>query len=183
MPRPGRSTVDAVVDAPSVRQLAILHLGMALGVVSFLVVVLVFALRPASAGFQRGLAPTLAVVHAAVAVAGWSGAALLPRLLLRPARTASLARQHAATDPPDERQLAEIAWQRVRVTHVARLAIVEGVAALGLTSLLFGALSGELAEQPALWAQLVSPAVFVVFVALTVPVRERLQRAVQRALD
>lgn len=72
--------------------------------------------------------------------------------------------------------------ERARTAFIARLALREGGALMGLAVAAVAALSGILRAYPAYWANLVPAGLFLGFVAMRWPSEESLERQVRDAL-
>ncbi len=148
--------------AQTARLLRVMAGAMAGGIALGSAVVALFVMRGAPVEPGPGdfsMVRLLTIIHAVLAVALHGAAGPAYDLLLR-------------RRPGGE-------FKALRSAEVARLALGEGPALLGLAVCLIAGIRGVLQAEPAYWANAASPLLFLIFVSSRWPTEERLRETVR----
>lgn len=162
---PANSDSSQPSSIPFLQTLQIIHLALGMGIVMFCFVVLYLVTigSGASPGGDPAMARLMSWIHIGAAVSSYPMGMIAFTMTIQGVRNSVLKGGSIAA-----------AGARLQAAYIVRLALFEGVAIVGLIAVL---LSGQavLRDQPAYGANLISAAVFVVFVAVTFPTRRRVE--------
>jgi len=150
---------------PFLQTLQIIHVALGMGIIMFCCIVLYLVTNgtATSAGADPATARIMSWIHIGVAVSSYPMAVIAFTMTIHGVRRSIVKGGSIAT-----------AGAKLQAAYIVRLALFEGVAIVGLIAVL---LSGQavLQEQPAYWANLVSAAAFLLFLAMTFPTRGRVE--------
>ena len=68
----------------------------------------------------------------------------------------------------------QMIWDKMRSAHIVRLAVLEAPVFIGLVTCLIGSQDGFLNQEPTYWVNLVSLVIFLAFVAMNFPNKDKL---------
>ena len=177
--RPSLDEFQAALTGEEVRNLRILHVAMGLGVLGFATLVLgLYATRPAEGtGGDPGLLRTMTfAAFGLFAICVPLAASIHGRML----------RRDPSPDPASAGpgpSLPGARWIRlIRAASLARLAVLDVPAFLGLIVCLLGVQTGALREHPIYWINLIPTAAVLLFVVQSFPSRERIERVFQEQI-
>jgi len=176
MPKPTREAFRAALTPADVRALQIIYLAIALGVALFALVVVALywwqteAVAPTV--IQASVVQLLTLVHVftAATVYLFAGPLVYRKVL------GTEASGEGSGEGGD-------VLRRIRTAEIVRLALIEGVAMVGLVACLLGVLFGVLREAPVYWLNLFSTFVLLGFVGRNLPTAERLEAVFRRYVE
>jgi len=152
-----------VLTPENIRIFQVIFAAIGSGVLLFAVVVIFLGMMSTAeaAAADLSLVRTLTFVH------------VLLLLMVIPAGRLLYARMLAQDGPPIT---ANQCMTRIRTAEIVRLALLEGVALLGLVVCLIGGLNGVLAAHPLYWLNIISSIVLLAFVSQNLPNADRLNQ-------
>ena len=165
--------IEAALKPKEVRALTIIHVALAVCVLSFLAIILVFGMQAGETASgtcdSLGTIKMLSLVHGILLVATFVAGQLIYQARLG-------FRSLGQLEGPD---VGADVWSRIRVTFLIRSALLESAALFGLVVCLLGINNGILAEQPIYWLNAASAGLFLLFLIGTLPTRDRLMALVE----
>jgi len=150
------------LDGNKLKVLQIVYFALAMGVSTFAFVVYFLHTQNADIPPPEGSAvPLMTNVHFAVLIT----AIFLSRFIYE---------KMFSNIPADVMTTPQMIWDKFRSAHIVRLAVLEAPVFIGLVTCLIGSQDGFLNQEPTYWVNLVSLIIFLGFVALNFPNRDKL---------
>jgi uncharacterized membrane protein len=170
---------ETALSDEHLRTMQVIGVALPIGVVIFAAIVgVMYFVREPAIPQDAGAVNALTAVHALFAIVGLVGAWLLPEIMFREANLRKWAVWAGRTVVAREgaNRQATLCIGLIQMSRIIRLAVLEGVAFLGLVACLLAVQQGTVQHQPLYWLNASTALLFIAYAALTIPTRDRITR-------
>lgn len=152
--------------------LQILHLSLGFAIVPLSIMIPVLASSTMPSEDEYNMIQILSIVHAVVFVSSMLAASfVVPNMIQSKNQQLQLATN-------DQRDTAWAEWlEAYKTSHIVGLTLREGPAMLGMVTLLLASINGVLWEYPIFWLNCISSALFLLYIAISIPTAEKITAA------